>query len=72
MLQEKTHRTWEEMKRDKWKKKRHAQVLEAQLEAKFGALDDSVRSRLYEASSGDLLLWATRLLEAESLDEIFS
>lgn len=47
------------------------ELLEEMLPTKFGALDDSVRSRLYEANSEDLLRWGTRLLTAESLGDVF-
>ncbi len=79
MLQEQTQRTWSQIAYEKGtekgkkegEKKGHAHMLETQLEAKFGPLDDSVRPRLYEATSEELLRWGTRLLKAESLAEVF-
>lgn len=71
MLQQRAHKTWAEMMQEDAAKAAHARMLETQLEAKFGALDDSVRSRLHEANSEQLLRWGTRLLTAKSLAEVF-
>lgn len=67
MLQQRTHKTWADFAYEEG----HVHMLETQLEAKFGALDDSVRSRLHEANPEQLLRWGTRLLTAESLAEVF-
>lgn len=79
MLQEKTHKTWEEMMKEdaekegmaKGMEKGHAQMLAAQLQAKFGTLDDPVRSRLEGADTEQLLRWGTRLLTAERMEDVF-
>lgn len=80
MLQEKTHRTWEEMQRDKWEKvgrregrlEGRIEILAEQLEAKFGPLDGRVLARLHGASSEELLRWSTRLLDTDDLNQVFS
>lgn len=76
MLQERAHRTWAEMLEDKGEergiRKGRLEILEEQLETKFGPLQDSVRARLQEADSEDLLRWSTRLLSANDLREVFS
>lgn len=56
----------------KGRKNGHIELLEKQLKAKFGPLDDSVRSRLHGATSRQLLTWGTRLVTAEALEEVFS
>lgn len=75
MLQERAHRTWAEMLEDKGEergiRKGRLEILEEQLETKFGPLQDSVRARLQEADSEDLLRWSTRLLSADDLREVF-
>ncbi len=80
MLRERTHKTWAEMAKEdaekeglrKGRLQGRIEILEEQLKTKFGTLDDSVRSRLHEADSGDLLRWGTRFVTAESLDDVFS
>lgn len=51
--------------------KGHAQMLAAQLQAKFGTLDDPVRSRLEGADTEQLLRWGTRLLTAQRMEDVF-
>jgi predicted transposase/invertase (TIGR01784 family) len=48
-----------------------AVVVERQLERRFGPLPESARKRLAAADADTLLLWAERLLEAASLDEVW-
>jgi len=49
------------------------EVLERQLRRKFGdAVDESVLSRLNAASEEQLAEWADRVLDAESLEKLFS
>ena len=79
MLQERTPRTWAQMAKvqgeeDGQRKGRlqgRIELLEEQLETKFGALDDTIRSRLHQADSGELQRWGTRFVTAESLGEVF-
>jgi predicted transposase YdaD len=48
-----------------------AAVLLRQLEARFGPLDEAVRARVRRATSDQRLDWATRVLTAGSLAEVF-
>lgn len=48
-----------------------AAVLVRQLETRFGPLDEIVRARVRRATSEQRLAWATRVLTAGSLDEVF-
>ena len=48
-----------------------AEVLLRQLERKFGPLDQATIERVRGAGSEKLLLWAERILTAESLEEVF-
>jgi predicted transposase YdaD len=47
-------------------------VLQRLLERKFGPVDAAVRNRLLEADTETLLLWSEKVLEATTLDEVFS
>ena len=47
-------------------------VLLRMLERRFGAPTTAVRERVESASLGDLELWTERLLEADSLEAVFS
>jgi predicted transposase/invertase (TIGR01784 family) len=49
-----------------------AKVLLKQLAAKFGAVPESVRSRVQQASVDELDAWVERVLVAETLDAVFS
>jgi hypothetical protein len=49
-----------------------SEILEVQLEKRFGQLPQSVRDRLHQARPADLLAWGTALVDAPSLDRIFS
>ncbi len=87
MLQERTYRTWSEIAHEEGERKGlvtglqegreegrlqgRIELLEEQLEAKFGPLDDSARTRLHAVSSSELLRWGTRLVAAESLEDVF-
>jgi hypothetical protein len=46
-------------------------MLVRQLESKFGSLQEDVRQRVNAADAEQLLDWAERLLDAQSLSEIF-
>jgi hypothetical protein len=45
-------------------------ILQRQLTRRFGPLDEAVRQRIENASSDQLELWADRVLDAGSLDEV--
>ena len=47
-------------------------VVERQLLRRFGALPRSASERLVRASMADLERWADRVLEANSLEDVFS
>ncbi|MDY0074133.1 MAG: DUF4351 domain-containing protein [Thauera sp.] len=47
-------------------------ILDRQLSRRFGPLDTQTRVRLTTASSEQLDLWAERLLDADSIDEVFA
>ena len=47
-------------------------VLLRQLERKFSVLPDEYRKKIQEADSAVLLEWAVRLLDSQSLEELFS
>lgn len=49
-----------------------AELLLQQLRRRFGPAADSCRSRLLAADSADLDRWALRVLDAQSLDQMFS
>jgi hypothetical protein len=46
-------------------------LLQRQLARRFGATPPWVTARLEQASPEDIDLWAERILEAGSLDELF-
>ncbi len=48
-----------------------ATVLTRQLTAKFGQLDETHRSRIEQASAGELLVWAERIRTADRIEEVF-
>jgi len=48
-----------------------ARFLGQMLETKFGALDDSTRACLATADFARILAWTDRMLEAESLADVF-
>ncbi len=48
------------------------EVILAQLEEKFGPLDDRVRRLVEKASQEQILLWAKKILTASTQDEIFA
>ena len=49
-----------------------AEVLLWQLERKFGEVPPEYRQRLENANSDQLLMWAERILTAESLADVFA
>ncbi|WP_366145199.1 DUF4351 domain-containing protein [Accumulibacter sp.] len=48
-----------------------AALLQSQLARRFGTLPDAVRTRLTSATVDQLESWATKVLDAESLDGVF-
>ncbi|MGZ8217968.1 hypothetical protein [Methylomagnum sp.] len=48
-----------------------ANMLRCLLEHRFGPLSDSAKRRLATADAATLLLWADRLLDARSLDDVW-
>jgi hypothetical protein len=48
-----------------------SEILEVQLEKRFGDLPPHVRDRLQQAEAVDLLAWAAALVDAPSLDRVF-
>ena len=46
-------------------------VLQRQLRRKFGELASEVEQRIAQAEQADLELWAERILEIESVEEVF-
>ena len=49
-----------------------ASLLARQLTRRFGSLDSATEQRLQQASSDDLERWADNILDARTLDEVFS
>jgi hypothetical protein len=49
-----------------------SEILEVQLEKRFGELPQHVHDRLHQAEAVDLLAWAAALVDAPSLDRVFS
>ena len=49
-----------------------AAILQRMLARRFGALPDSVLTRLNDASSDELEAWSLNILDAASLDEVFA
>lgn len=47
-------------------------VLKRLLERKFGRLNATLQGRLAQADAETLLLWSERLLDARTLDDVFS
>lgn len=47
-------------------------LLERQLEQRFGQLPQSVRNRIHDAATDDLQMWGLALLDAPSLERVFS
>ena len=48
-----------------------ATLLQRQLARRFGPLPDAIRAQLNGASIDQLEIWAIKVLDAESLDEVF-
>lgn len=49
-----------------------ALILQRQLTKRFGILSDSTLTRLHSATSEQLELWADRVLDAPTLQEVFA
>ena len=47
-------------------------LLERQLRRRFGSLSPAVAARLGEASASDIEIWAERVLDADTLDDVFN
>jgi hypothetical protein len=58
--------------REEGRKTALSELVEVQLEKRFGHLPQTVRDKLHQASSADLQAWATALLDAPNLDRVFS
>ena len=54
------------------RQKGEAELLLRQLQRKFGPLSESLRQRIEGADTDTLLLWAERVLTAETLQEVFT
>ena len=57
--------------RDEGRQEGTRTVLERQLQRRFGLLSPRVAERLRRASADDLATWVDRVLDANSLDEVF-
>ena len=47
-------------------------VLELQLRRRFGSLSPEVAARMGEASTSDLEIWAEKVLDADTLEDVFN
>ncbi|MCA9561703.1 MAG: hypothetical protein KC583_24315, partial [Myxococcales bacterium] len=47
-------------------------VLRNQLQLRFGPLDEATEARIAAAAPADMLRWANRVIEAESLEDVFA
>ena len=47
-------------------------VLERQLRRRFGALSPEVEERMVEASAADIATWLDKVLDADTLDDVFN
>ena len=47
-------------------------LLYRQLNRRFGPLDEQTEARLQQATAADLERWADNILEARTLDEVFT
>lgn len=47
-------------------------LLQRQLTRKFGALPDTLQHRIQAATSAQLETWSLNILDAETLDEVFT
>jgi hypothetical protein len=62
---------WLEEGRQQGRQEGEADLLQEQLEHKFGSLDDGHRIRIRQADQAQLLAWGKRLLTAPTLAEVF-
>jgi len=73
-------REWEEEGRQKGRqegerkgeRKGSARLLLHLLQMKFGELDEQTLSRVNSADAEQLLIWSERILDADSLEEVFN
>jgi hypothetical protein len=61
----------EEMAEERGEKKGEASMLSTMLEARFGPLPEWAKTKIAEADSDMLISWGLRLLDVESLEEVF-
>lgn len=52
--------------------KGEATLLQRQLVRKFGVLPESLQQRIQTATSAQLEIWSLNILDAETLDEVFT
>jgi len=62
---------WLEEGRQQGRQEGEADLLQEQLEHKFGPLDEGDRLRIRKADRPQLLAWGKRLLTAQTLAEVF-
>ena len=65
-------REWQERSEAHGRQAGQAALLVRLLERRFGPIDDSVRARIDDAASDDLLVYADRVLDARDIDSVFS
>ena len=58
--------------RQEWIHQGESQILRRQLTRRFGPLPDWAEAKLTQASTDQLEHWADRILDAESLETVFS
>jgi hypothetical protein len=63
---------WTQQWKQEGKLEGEVNLLECQLETRFGPLNDTIRNRLNGASEGQLKTWAIRVLSASDLESVFS
>ena len=71
MLEERI-KEWEKELIEKGIEQGEAEMLLRQLERKFGEIPPECRQRIDDADSQQLLLWAERILSAETMDQVFT
>jgi hypothetical protein len=63
---------WERRGREQGRQAALSEIVELQLEKRFGQLPQTVRDKLHQASPDDLQAWAAALIDAPNLDRVFS
>jgi hypothetical protein len=63
---------FEKLGREEGRQQALRDILESQLEQRFGRLPPEVRNRVHDAEADDLKVWCLALLEAPSLEHVFS